>query len=122
MCSRPVTHSFVREAGTPARYTSASRAVGAPIGPRLGYILLSLLRLVPASGISSCPSSDWSSAEHQAHGGCSERSARASGKERPKAVGNVRCPARFERLGLGRLGLGRRGTPAGFLKAPIGHL
>eukprot|EP00959_Pyramimonas_sp_CCMP1952_P328475 6876613-Pyramimonas_sp.AAC.1 len=31
-----------------------------PIGPRLGYILLSLLRLVPVSGISSYPSSDWS--------------------------------------------------------------
>eukprot|EP00959_Pyramimonas_sp_CCMP1952_P297480 6223399-Pyramimonas_sp.AAC.1 len=31
-----------------------------PIGPRLGHILLSLLRLVPAPGISSCPSSDLS--------------------------------------------------------------
>eukprot|EP00959_Pyramimonas_sp_CCMP1952_P373435 7820718-Pyramimonas_sp.AAC.1 len=34
--------------------------VAPPIGPRPGYILLSVLRLVPAPGISSCPSSDWS--------------------------------------------------------------
>ena len=35
-----------------------------PIGTRLGYILLSLLRLAPASGISSCPSSDWHPVKH----------------------------------------------------------
>eukprot|EP00976_Prorocentrum_cordatum_P091424 1188528-Prorocentrum_minimum.AAC.9 len=41
-------------------YARVYPLVPPPIGPRLGYILLSLLRLVPASGISSCPSSEWS--------------------------------------------------------------
>eukprot|EP00959_Pyramimonas_sp_CCMP1952_P399055 8361938-Pyramimonas_sp.AAC.1 len=42
------------------RPTPATPLVPPLIGPCPGYILVSLLRLAPARGISSCSSSDWS--------------------------------------------------------------
>eukprot|EP00976_Prorocentrum_cordatum_P106118 1194386-Prorocentrum_minimum.AAC.5 len=52
------TDSSLRAGARPAN--KCEPLVPPPIGPRLGYILLSLHQLVPASGISSSPSSDWS--------------------------------------------------------------